>query len=161
MRRATPWAMAAAVVAADQITKAAVMQALPVGSGVVLVPGLLNLVHAHNTGVAFGMLAGLGGWQLPLLVSIAAAAIGVLGVWLVRLGGTENATRVALAGILGGAVGNVVDRLAWGHVVDFIDFHWGGWHYPAFNVADSAITLGAIALVWLVYRADARESQAG
>lgn len=137
------------------------MQALPVGSGVVLVPGLLNLVHAHNPGVAFGMLAGLGGWQLPLLVTIAAVAIGVLGVWLVRLGESESATRVALAGILGGAVGNVVDRLAWGHVVDFIDLHWGAWHYPAFNVADSAITLGAIALVWLVYRADAPESQAG
>jgi signal peptidase II len=150
--------MAAAILAADQATKAAVMQALPLGGGVVVIPELLNLVHARNTGVAFGMLSGLGGWQVPLLVAVAVAIIAVLGVWIHRLGDTETGTRLALAAILGGAVGNVVDRLAWGHVVDFIDVHWGGWHYPAFNVADSAITLGAIALAWLVYRADARRS---
>lgn len=158
MKRQTPWGMAAAILAADQATKAAVMQALPLGGGVVVIPELLNLVHARNTGVAFGMLSGLGGWQVPLLVAVAVAIIAVLGVWIHRLGDTETGTRLALAAILGGAVGNVVDRLAWGHVVDFIDVHWGGWHYPAFNVADSAITLGAIALAWLVYRADARRS---
>lgn len=161
MRRRIPWGIAAVVLAVDQLTKAAVMQALPVGSGMVLVPNLLNLVHARNTGVAFGMLSGLGGWQVPLLVAVAVVVIGVLGLWLHRLGTTEAGTRVALAAILGGAVGNVVDRLAWGHVVDFIDVHWKTWHYPAFNVADSAITLGAVTLIGLVYRAERGAASAG
>ncbi|NNJ78524.1 MAG: lipoprotein signal peptidase [Xanthomonadales bacterium] len=107
----------------------------------------LNITLAHNYGAAFSFLADAGGWQRWFFVSLASVISVVLLVWLVRLPRREWATALGLALILGGAIGNVVDRVRLGYVVDFIDVHFGGWHYPAFNVADSAITCGVILLL--------------
>ena len=113
----------------------------------------LNMTLAHNYGAAFSFLSSAGGWQRWFFIVLASAVSLVLLVWLIRLPRREWMTGLGLALILGGAIGNLVDRIRLGYVVDFIDFHIGGWHYPAFNVADSAITCGVILLlldVWLV-----------
>jgi signal peptidase II len=113
----------------------------------------LNMTLAHNYGAAFSFLSSAGGWQRWFFIVLASAVSLVLLVWLIRLPRREWMTGLGLALILGGAIGNLVDRIRLGYVVDFIDFHIGGWHYPALNVADSAITCGVILLlldVWLV-----------
>ncbi|MFA9461832.1 signal peptidase II [Thiohalorhabdus methylotrophus] len=150
---AWPWVLAAVIVVIDQVTKNLVQAALAPGEGIILIPDFLNLVHAHNRGVAFGMLDGAGGWQVPLLAVVTFGVIIALGVWLFRLGRSEWGTRLALGLILGGAVGNLIDRVWLGYVVDFVDVHWKSvYHYPAFNVADSGITLGAMVLVGVLIR---------
>lgn len=150
---AWPWVLAAGWVALDQASKLAIVAAIGPHRSVELVPGLLNLVHTHNRGAAFSLLSDGAAWQVALLVAVAVAVIGVLGGWLYRLGRREPATRLALALILGGAVGNLIDRVRLGYVVDFIDVHWyAAYHYPAFNVADSGITLGAVLLIALLIR---------
>ena len=107
----------------------------------------LNMTLAHNYGAAFSFLSSAGGWQRWFFIVLASAVSLVLLVWLIRLPRREWMTGLGLALILGGAIGNLVDRIRLGYVVDFIDFHIGGWHYPAFNVADSAITCGVILLL--------------
>ncbi|MEE4216733.1 MAG: signal peptidase II [Xanthomonadales bacterium] len=107
----------------------------------------LNMTLAHNYGAAFSFLADAGGWQRWFFVILAVAVSLVLLVWLIRLPRKEWITGLGLGLVLGGAIGNVVDRIRLGYVVDFIDVHFGGWHYPAFNVADSAITCGVILLL--------------
>lgn len=137
-------ALAAAIVVVDQVTKAAIQSTLEPGEAIAVLP-ILSIVLAFNTGAAFSFLAGGDGWQRWLFSGIAIAAA-VFILWLIRQGGG----RVYLAGlalILGGAIGNLVDRLLLGHVVDFILVHWRDWSYPAFNVADSAITVGAACLI--------------
>lgn len=106
-----------------------------------------NMTLAHNYGAAFSFLADAGGWQRWFFVVLAVAISLVLLVWLIRLPRREWMTGLGLGLILGGAVGNVVDRIRLGYVVDFIDVHFAGWHYPAFNIADSAITCGVILLL--------------
>ena len=106
-----------------------------------------NITLAHNYGAAFSFLADAGGWQRWFFVVLAIAISLVLLVWLIRLPRREWMTGLGLGLILGGAVGNVVDRIRLGYVVDFIDVHFAGWHYPAFNIADSAITGGVILLL--------------
>ncbi|MDA8108939.1 MAG: signal peptidase II [Betaproteobacteria bacterium] len=142
MRKALPWfALAAGVAVVDQLTKWLLQTLLHPGERIP-VTGFFNLVLAFNKGAAFSLLARAPGWQSPLFAGIAVAAIVVVSVLLVR----SPERRVLCAGlalILGGALGNLIDRLRYGHVVDFLDFHALGWHWPAFNAADSAITLGA------------------
>jgi len=151
--RAWPWLLAALWVVLDQATKLAVVAAIPPHRAVELIPSLLNLVHAHNYGAAFGILNSGAGWQVGLLAAVAVVVIGALGLWLYRLGRSEPATRLALALVLGGALGNLIDRVRLGYVIDFIDVHWRHvYHYPAFNVADSGITVGAVLLIWLLIR---------
>ena len=133
-----------AVIVADQATKAAIHAALGPGEQIV-VTGFFSLVLAYNTGAAFSFLAGADGWQRWLFAVIAVVASVVI-VWLLRRGGSK-AFCLGLALILGGALGNLWDRLALGKVVDFLLFHYAGWAYPAFNVADSAITVGAGLLI--------------
>lgn len=146
MRRTAPWfALAAAVVVLDQITKWIVLERLVPGERLA-VTDFFNLVLVFNRGAAFSFLAQADGWQTPLFVTFALVAAVVVSVLLVRSPGR----RMLCAGlglILGGALGNVIDRVRFGHVVDFLDFHAAGWHWPAFNVADSAITLGAVLLI--------------
>ena len=117
----------------------------------------LNITLAHNYGAAFSFLADAGGWQRWFFIVLAVGVSGVLLVWLLRLPRREWMTGLALGLILGGAVGNVADRIRLGYVVDFIDVHVAGWHYPAFNVADSAITCGVILLLLDMLRVSLRE----
>ena len=146
MPKALPWfAAAVVVVAADQLVKWLVSASFRYGE-LREVTGFLNMLLVYNKGAAFSFLADAPGWQTPLLVAFALAAAVIVGALIVR-----NPARKlfcsGLALILGGAVGNVIDRLRFGHVVDFLDFHAFGWHWPAFNVADSAITTGAVLLI--------------
>lgn len=138
--------VAAVVIAADQATKAAILHAFAYGDRLVLTP-FFNLVLTFNSGAAFSFLAGAGGWQKWFFVVLALA----ISVWIVATLRRQPDDRLqgwALSLILGGALGNVIDRFAYGAVVDFLDFHWSGAHFPAFNVADSAISVGAALLVW-------------
>ena len=106
-----------------------------------------NLVRVHNYGAAFSFLSEAGGWQRWALSSVAGiVSIGII-IWISRVPDNKHFERLALALILGGALGNLIDRMMLGYVVDFLDFHWSGMHFPAFNVADSCITLGATLLI--------------
>lgn len=144
---AWPWLVVAAlVIVLDQATKLAIEEAFEYGDVRPLTP-FFNLVLTYNKGAAFSFLATAGGWQHVFLTAIGIGA-SVFIVWLLaRHGAAQRLFSLALALILGGAIGNVIDRLAYGHVIDFLDFHWSGWHFPAFNVADSAIVSGAALLV--------------
>ena len=137
-------ALSALVVVLDQATKHWVLVALRPGEDLPLTP-FASLVLAFNRGAAFSFLAGEAGWQRWLFAFIAVVACAVM-VWLLRRGGRALFC-AGLALIIGGALGNLYDRLTLGHVVDFLLLHYRGWSYPAFNVADSAITLGAAALI--------------
>ncbi|MGB5131074.1 MAG: signal peptidase II [Steroidobacteraceae bacterium] len=135
------------VVAADQITKWIVTNHLDLYEVLPLGP-MLELTRLHNTGAAFSLLAQAGGWQRWFFVGLAGAISLAIGRWLYTLPARGYPwLTIGLAMILGGAVGNAIDRLTLGHVVDFLHFHWQDWYYPAFNVADIAITSGAIMLV--------------
>jgi signal peptidase II len=141
-----PWlGIAAIVVLLDQTTKAVILRMVPIGDSHTIT-AFFNIVHWRNTGAAFSFLHASSGWQRWLFVGLAALAA-VFIVWMLRRHGAQRLFAFALALILGGALGNVIDRLMYGHVIDFLDFHVGGWHWPAFNLADSAITIGAILLV--------------
>ena len=137
--------LSAAIVAADQLTKWAVLASFAHGERREIT-GFLNLVLVFNKGAAFSMLADADGWQTPLLIVFALAAALIVSYLIVRNPG-KRLLCLGLAAILGGALGNVIDRLRYGHVVDFLDFHAMGWHWPAFNVADSAICIGAALLL--------------
>lgn len=140
------WWLSGAIVVLDQVTKALAESALTLHQPVPVLP-FFNLMLAYNTGAAFSFLADAGGWQrwffllLGILVSVG------LCVWLARLQATERWLALALALILGGAVGNVIDRFWLGQVIDFIQLYYDRWYWPAFNIADSAITVGAVLLV--------------
>jgi signal peptidase II len=142
MPRALPWfALATALLIADRLTKLAVLDLFVPGERVV-VTGFFNLVLVFNRGAALRFLAGADGWQTLLFAAIALAAALVVSWLILRLPG-RRLLCTGLAFILGGALGNLIDRLLYGHVVDFVDLHAFGWHWPAFNVADSGITVGA------------------
>lgn len=146
MKRSLPWfAMAAVVIVLDRVTKILVLESFAPGE-TLAVTGFLNLVLVFNKGAAFSFLAGASGWQSSFFALIATIASIVIAVLLVRHPG-NRLLALGLALILGGALGNLWDRLQWGHVVDFVDFHVSGWHWPAFNVADSGITVGAVLLI--------------
>lgn len=144
-----------AVVVADQSTKLAAVALLDPRSSVELFP-TLDLVLAYNTGAAFSILSTAGGWQRWLFIGIALAISAFILHWLRDLPRRARWLPLALSLILGGAIGNVVDRVRIGAVVDFIDFHVGTWHWPAFNVADAAICVGAALLVMSMFRQEIR-----
>ena len=141
-----PWlGLSLIVLILDQFTKVLVMGYYREGDSTV-VASFLNVVRAHNTGAAFSFLNGAGGWQRWMFTGIGvAAALFIL--WMLRSHAAQKLFAFALACILGGAIGNVIDRLWHGYVVDFLDFHYASLHFPAFNVADSAITIGAACLI--------------
>ena len=139
------WSLAVIVILMDRFTKVLISGYYHLGDSTP-VTGFFNIVRWHNHGEAFSFLAGSGGWQRWLFTGIGVAAA-VLIVWLLKSHAGQKLFAFALACILGGALGNVIDRLLYGYVVDFLDFHWRGWHFPAFNVADSAITIGAACLI--------------
>jgi signal peptidase II len=138
--------LSAVVIALDQLSKWWAVHALqPMGLPHPVIPGFLNWTLAFNRGAAFSFLADGGGWQRWFFALIAVAACMAM-LWFLRRGGRALFC-AGLALIIGGALGNLFDRLTLGHVVDFLLLHWRGWYYPAFNVADSAITIGAVALI--------------
>lgn len=144
-----PWAwlgVSALVIVLDWISKQRVSEALELYRPVEVLPWL-NMTLAHNYGAAFSFLSNAGGWQRGFFIVLASVVSVVLLVWLLRLPRREWRTALGLALVLGGAIGNLIDRVRLGYVVDFIDVHFGGWHYPAFNVADSSITCGVILLL--------------
>jgi len=134
------------VVALDQISKYVVVERLA-NHPPVEVTSFFNLVLVYNRGAAFSFLAGAGGWQREFFTTIALIASAWI-IWLLYRHPQQRLFSLALALVLGGAIGNVIDRVMIGAVVDFLDFHAFGWHWPAFNVADSAITCGAALLIW-------------
>jgi signal peptidase II len=138
-----------AIVASDQITKAAVRANLPLGDSRPIIDGFLDLTHVQNTGAAFGLLNAADFPYKPLvMIGIAALALVAIAAYASQLGFHERLARFGLALILGGAFGNLIDRAVAGHVIDFVDVYWGAAHFWAFNVADAAISVGA-ALVLL------------
>ncbi|WP_341913266.1 signal peptidase II [Polaromonas sp. YR568] len=141
-----PWlGLALILLIADQFTKVLILGYYQLGDAT-YVTSFFNVVRVHNTGAAFSFLASASGWQRWFFTAIGiAAALFIL--WMLKSHAGQKLFSFALACILGGAVGNVIDRTLHGYVVDFLDFHYAGWHFPAFNVADSAITVGAICLV--------------
>ena len=141
-----PWlGIALAVVLVDQLTKTVIAGTLDLGASHA-VTRFFDIVRAHNTGAAFSFLAGAAGWQRWFFIGLGAAAAAFI-VWMLSRHGGQRLFGWALALILGGAVGNVVDRVLHGYVIDFIQVHYGGAYFPSFNVADSAITVGAVLLI--------------
>lgn len=142
-----PWlGIALVVIVLDQVTKTLILQHYQYGDST-YITSWFNIVRAHNTGAAFSFLAGASGWQRWFFIGLGAAAA-VFIVWMLRSHGGQKMFAWALALILGGALGNVVDRMLHGYVVDFIQVHWGAkYYFPSFNVADSAITAGAALLI--------------
>ncbi len=141
-----PWlSLALLIMVLDQLSKVLILGAFQFGEATP-VTSFFNLVRVHNSGAAFSFLAGASGWQRWFFTGVGVVAT-VFIVYMLKAHPGQKLFCFALACILGGAVGNVIDRLVHGHVIDFLDFHWAGWHFPAFNVADSAITIGAICLI--------------
>ncbi len=136
-----------AVLVLDQLTKWWAQAVLAPHEPVAVLP-VFNLTLVFNTGAAFSFLSDAGGWQRYFFVVLAAVIALALVVWLLRLSPAERLLATALALVIGGALGNLIDRLWLGHVVDFLDFHWAGYHWPAFNLADSAISVGVALLLW-------------
>ncbi|MBY5942463.1 signal peptidase II [Halomonas sp. DP5N14-9] len=154
------WWLALAWVVLDLGTKALMSQTLTYATPVEVLP-FFNLTLLHNTGAAFSFLADHPGWQRWLFAAIAVAATVGLTIWMHRLRRDEKLLGACLALIIGGALGNLYDRLVHGYVVDFLSFHAAGWYYPAFNVADIGITLGAIGLIWESIFGERRRARRG
>ncbi len=135
------------VVVLDQLTKSLVLAKMDLHQSISVVDGLFALTYVRNTGAAFGILAGrLADYRVPFFLVVAALALFVL-LWFVRtVPADRRAVIVACGGVLGGAIGNMIDRALYGEVIDFLDVYWGTYHWPAFNVADAAITIGVIVL---------------
>lgn len=143
-----PLVVLAVVVAADQVTKAAVRATLALHEEIVVIPGLLSMTHVRNTGAAFGILnAAEFPYKATILSIVAVIALVGIAAYAAKLSPHQRAARLGLALILGGAIGNLIDRVTAGYVIDFVDVYWGDWHFWAFNVADSAITVGVFGMI--------------
>lgn len=137
--------LATGIALGDQGAKAWIAEWLPYGASQAVMP-FFSLVHVLNEGAAFSLLAGAGGWQRYFFITLALVVSAALAVLLLRgVGSRREAVGYSL--VLGGAMGNVIDRMVHGAVVDYLDFYLGGWHWPAFNLADSAIVLGVLLLL--------------
>jgi signal peptidase II len=148
-RRAPELWLSAIIVVADQATKALVKAKLPLYDSVNVIPGMLDITHATNTGAAFGILNGVEfPYKAGVMVLVALIALAAVGLYALSLPADQRVARVGLALILGGAFGNLIDRAVAGRVLDFVDVYWRDYHFWAFNVADSAITVG-VALMLL------------
>lgn len=145
-----------AIVALDQLSKYLIDSSMTLYQSREIISGVLALTYVRNPGAAFGLLAQAPAWfRQPFFYLTSGLAIVILGIFLRRLGERERLARLALVAILGGALGNLIDRIRFGYVIDFVDISWQGYHWPAFNVADSCITLGMIGLLWSSLRGTA------
>ncbi len=151
--------LSALVIVLDQLSKAWISNHFAYGEKLAIL-SVFNLVLTHNTGAAFSMLNDAGGWQRWMFSAIAIVASAWI-VWLLRKHRQQKLFCLALALILGGALGNLIDRIAYGYVVDFLDFYWNTYHFPAFNLADSAITCGAAILLLDSFMERKHETAAG
>ena len=137
--------LALVVIVLDQFTKTLILGYFQLGDSRHVTP-FFNVVRVHNTGAAFSFLAGAAGWQRWFFITLGFVATGFI-VWMLRSHPSQKLFCFAVTMIMGGALGNVIDRLLHGYVVDFIQLHWRGWYFPSFNLADSALTLGAVLLI--------------
>lgn len=149
--------LALLIIVLDQSTKILALSFLAPYEPVSLLP-IFNLTLAFNPGAAFSFLGDAGGWQRWFFIALAMMVSVALLVWLRKTAKSNKVLVIGLLAVLGGALGNVIDRIAYQHVVDFLDFHWHFWHYPTFNIADIAITLGALLLVWDAWRSDRKRA---
>lgn len=152
------WWIVVLVLVADQLTKIWVIQNFTLGESIQLLP-VFNFTYARNYGAAFSFLGDAGGWQRWLFTAIAIVVTCVLSVWLSRLQRTQLKLSLALVLIIGGAIGNLIDRSLYGYVVDFLHVYYQDWHYPIFNIADCAITIGAGLLIWDSFSPDEEPAQ--
>jgi signal peptidase II len=152
----------AAIVICDQITKAIVDRTMSLYDSIPIIDGLFNLTYVRNTGAAFGIFAGSHEvFRRPFLIGVSIVAIGFILVMLRRLREDATGLAVALAFILGGAIGNLIDRIVYGEVIDFLDVYWSTYHWPAFNIADSFITIGVTITLFYLVRAKGDDPFAG
>ncbi len=153
--------IAATIVVADQLTKGMVRAWLPLHSVVTIIPDLLDFRYVRNTGAAFGLLNSVDiPFKPALMTAVALFALIAIAIYASRAAPDEQLTKLGLALVLGGAVGNLIDRIATGYVVDFVDVYWGDWHFWAFNVADAAITVGAGCVILEMIRNPQQEERA-
>jgi signal peptidase II len=144
----------AIIVVADQITKQIVDRSMPLYHSIPVIDGFFNLTYIRNTGAAFGIFSGsAAAFRLPFLITFSLVAIGFVIAMLRRLKEDQIGLITALSFILGGAVGNLIDRVVYGEVIDFLDFYWGRYHWPAFNLADSFITMGVVITLYYLIKA--------
>jgi signal peptidase II len=140
--------IAVVVVALDQATKAMIRPAIALHDSVEVIPGFLDLTRVHNTGAAFGMLnAAQFPFKTAVLALVALVALGGVAWYASTVPLHERLARIGIAGVLGGAIGNLIDRATAGYVLDFVDAYWNGWHFWAFNVADAAISVGVVFMI--------------
>lgn len=140
------FAISAVVLIVDQITKIWVSNSMTLYESISIIP-FFQFTYVHNLGAAFSFLSDQGGWQRWLFIALSAGASVFISVWLIRLPKQFTLQALGLALVLGGAVGNLVDRVLYGYVIDFLDVYYRQWHWPAFNIADSAITVGVLLLL--------------
>ena len=144
---ALPWlALSAVVIVLDQLSKLWVLRNLPEFQQVPVIDGFWNWFRTYNTGAAFSFLSDAGGWQKYLFVVLALVICALLASWLAKLPRRDWKTALPFSLVIGGAIGNVIDRLQHGHVIDFVQWYWRDHYWPAFNLADSAIVAGAIGI---------------
>jgi signal peptidase II len=145
--------LALGLIAADQASKAAIRASIPLYDTLEVIPGLLNLTHVLNTGAAFGFLDRFDfAYKAIVVTLLATGALGAIVFYAMTLGSETRLSRLALTLVVAGAVGNLIDRVVAGAVVDFVDVYWGTWHFWAFNVADSCISIGAVLLIFDMLR---------
>ncbi|HSC81152.1 MAG TPA: signal peptidase II [Chitinolyticbacter sp.] len=144
-------AVSLVVIVLDQASKHVIEALFVHGEQHAVIPGLFNLTLAYNPGAAFSFLADAGGWQRHFFTVLAFAVSGWI-TWMLKKHHAETLQSLALSLVMGGAIGNVIDRLLFGHVIDFIQVYYRNWYYPAFNIADSAIVIGAVLMVWDSFR---------
>lgn len=150
--------LVAVIVAFDQLTKFIVDHSMPLHHSIPIIEGFFSLTYVRNTGAAFGIFAGSAElFRRPFLILVSVVAIGFIVVMLKRLRDSEKWLVTALAFILGGAIGNLIDRVLYGEVIDFLDCFWGSYHWPAFNVADSFITVGVTITLFILIKAKDRD----
>ncbi len=150
--------IAAIVVLLDRLTKSLVAQKITLHDSIDVIPGLFRLTHVQNQGAAFGLFAeSPSEWKVAMLILFSLAALAVVSALLWKNGNALNATAIALSLVFGGALGNLWDRVVSGRVIDFLDFYFGPHHWPAFNIADSAIVIGALLLLSEIFLAPQEE----
>ena len=152
----------AAIIVLDRLSKIIIDRLLPLHHSIPVIDGFFNLTYVRNTGAAFGIFAGSAEiFRRPFLIAVSIVASGFIVVMLRRLPDKEKGLTTALAFILGGAVGNLIDRVVYGEVIDFLDCFWGNYHWPAFNLADSFITVGVLLALYILLRAKGEDPFGG